>query len=262
MRPILLALLVAMPSFAQRTADPDPLASSIKVWEVSGDTGHFNRSDLDNIDDEEKLVPGYWPHPYVAGELAVMPGGYAPVAAYGETGLTFEASPGIAQFLGGYDNGRKDDDGDQPNPKGHDRYLRGSFYLRPAPGKRPQWLLGGGYRWSQLSTTNYTKGGSRPFFGFRYDLYRDHSGSDPLGGGPWSMRLGLDYFTAGTDWQNGVHGVELSLTMPRPVEKRHAFFESTFDLTRFHETIAERSQVPGYHQFDGYMSLGMLWRFH
>jgi hypothetical protein len=41
---------------------------------------------------------------------------------------------------GSWDNGRKRNDGDQPNPKGHDRGLDGAAYFRFASG----WYFGAG----------------------------------------------------------------------------------------------------------------------
>ena len=270
-----LLLLAAAPGTYAQQASPSSSSSdstaSITVWQTSDDVRdfyNFNPKSLDNVDDSVKIPLGFWPHPYVAAEISDMPAGYALVAEYAEMGFNIESQPGIAQFYFGYDNGRKTDDNDQPNPKGHDRYLHGGMYWRLSPLKRPKWFAGGGYRWSQLSTTNYTKGGSRPFFGARYDLYYDHSGSHPDCGDCWlSVRFGLDYFTAGSDWQNGSHGIEFSVVMPRPIEKRHAFLNVTFDVIRFHQSVTEpenaalTSQQRSQYSIDGTMSAGILYRF-
>jgi hypothetical protein len=195
-----------------------------------------------------------------------MPGGYAPLAAYGELGGDVERSPGLAHAHFGYDNGHKTDDGDQPNPKGHDRYLNFSGYWRIR--HHQKWFAGGGWRWSQLSTTNYTKGGSRPFFGGGYDLYFDRRGTRPEDVGDYlSARFTLNYFTSGTDWQNGSHGIDFGLWMPRPIEKRHLFFAYRLLLYRANETVTEPTNLPLTQQqradrfFDSTVSIGVMYRF-
>jgi hypothetical protein len=232
------------------------------------DSTSYDRKDLDNNDDIQKIALGYWPHPYAAVEASAMPAGYAPLAYYMELGFNLESKPGIAHFYFGYDNGHKTDDGDQPNPHGHDRSLHGEIYGRLSAIKRPRWFVGGGYGWSQLSTTNYAKGGTRPYFGGRYDMFWDHAGSHSDCGGCWfSARLGVDYFTAGSDWENGSHGVSFSMVMPRPIEKRHMFLMFTTDIFRFHETVTEPYNAPlttqqlGQGYFTGDASMGVLYRF-
>jgi hypothetical protein len=226
----------------------------------------FDRRQFDNIDDTPKIAPSWWPHPYIDAALAVMPGGYFPVAAYGEFGGEIERAPFLAHGYLGYDNGHKTNDGDQPNPKGHDRYLGAGAAWRIR--RHAKWFTGAGWQWNQLSTTNYTKTASRPYFGGGYDLFFDHSGSSP--NGEWngfSARLTLDYFTAGTDWQNGSHGVGLGVVMPRPIEKRHLFLVFSFDLFRTYETVTEPTNLPltlrqrADRFFDADCSTGIMYRF-
>lgn len=62
-------------------------------------------------------------------------------------------------------------DGDQPNSKGHDRYLDADVYFRlPGQPSSGTCFAGGGYRWNRLSTTNYIKIGSRPQFDGAHDF--------------------------------------------------------------------------------------------
>lgn len=267
-------VLFAVTSLSAQSTQPEASVMRPSSYSVSTSAtavtnqGEFDRKQLDNIDDTPKISLGYWPHPYATIALSAMPGGYAPFAYYLETGMNVESRLGIANVHFGYDDGHKTDDGDQPNPHGHDRYLGATVFWRLSPLKQPKWYAGGGYGWSQLSTTNYVKGGARPYFGARYDLFWDHAGSHPDCGGCWfSARIGVDYFTAGSDWQNGSHGVTLSMTMPRPVEKRHAFFTWAMDVFRFHETITEpynaplTSQQAAQRYFSGNFSTGLLYRF-
>ncbi|MGB2606530.1 MAG: hypothetical protein WBC78_23200, partial [Candidatus Sulfotelmatobacter sp.] len=126
--------------------------------------GHYDRED--HVSGRPIPVPIFTLGP------SLMGGGYALFAYRIEGGLNMEATHVVFHAIAAYDNGRKVDDDDEPNPKGHDRYLESAIYYRPArPGWKRMFYFGGGYRWSQLSTTNYTKGGARPEFGGGYDMF-------------------------------------------------------------------------------------------
>jgi hypothetical protein len=243
--------------------------------EVVSDSGSrefaYNSRDFDNVDDATKIRWSWLPHPYVNVGGNLMPGGYAPLAWSAQGGLELEARDVMALFNGTYDNGHKVDDNTGPNAKGHDRYLHGEAYWRLSALKHPNWFFGGGYRWSQLSTTNYTKGGSRAEFGGGYDLYFDRLGSHPDCIGCWSSwfsgRIKVDWVMAGTDWENGSRGVDFSLILPRPIEKRHVFVSMDFFPFRFHTTVTEPENVQltaeqrSQHSFSGSYSMGLTYRF-
>jgi len=205
------------------------------------------------------------PHPSLYLGPSLLGGGYGILAYTARGAVNIEATHFIFGASGGYDNGHKVDDGTGPNPKGHDRYLDGGLYLRPAIyGWSRRLYFGGGYTWSQLSTTNYTKGGARYYLGGGYDLFlraciacrRD-----------LSMRINMNWLTAGTDWQNGSHGPSTSITMPSPREKRHWFLSETLSIYRFHQTITEPTNLPlvqfqeGKKSFDGFADFGVIYRF-
>jgi hypothetical protein len=189
-----------------------------------------------------------------------MGGGYAPLAFRGEVGIDLESTHAIFRALGAYDNGHKTNDGDQPNPKGHDRYLEAAVYYRATRG----WFLGAGWRWSQLSTTNYTKGGNRPEFGGGYDFVRH-----PCDGcrRDFSMRIGADWVMAGTDWRNGSHGPAFSMTIPAPNEKRHWFFHERIGVYRFYTTVTAPADVEltrtqrAQRSFTSTGDIGVVYRF-
>ncbi|MFZ1006152.1 MAG: hypothetical protein WAN65_04915 [Candidatus Sulfotelmatobacter sp.] len=197
--------------------------------------------------DREELLTRLTPHPYLSLGPALGGGGYRPFALRAEGGINIESRHWVMIALAAYDNDRKTDDGDQPNPKGHDRYLNGAIYFRPSqlqatiPFLGDHWFFGAGYRWSQLSTTNYVKGGNRPQIGGGYDLalrpcslcHRD-----------FSVRLGVDWVMAGNDWQNGSHGPEATITFPTPSEKRHWFWRQRLGIYRFHESVTEPTNQP------------------
>lgn len=213
----------------------------------------------------EKVLTLAIPHPFFYLGPSLMGGGYAPFAYRVECGIDLESSYAIVRASGAYDNGRKVNDNDQPNSNGHDRYLDGTAYFRL---NRRGWFqglyFGAGYAWSQLSTTNYTKGGGRYEVGGGYDLFlrsckecrRDYS-----------MRINVDWLTAGQDWQNGSHGPNTSITIPSPREKRHWFYTQNVSIFRFHETITEKTNLPlvqlqlSQKYFDCFADFGILYRF-
>jgi hypothetical protein len=193
------------------------------------------------------------PHPYISLGPSLMPGGYAPLAYRAEGGIDLESNHFMLHALGAYDNGHKTDDNDQPNPKGHDRYLEGGAYFRAKSG----WFVGAGWRWSELSTTNYSKAGSRPEFGGGYDLRsRD-----------FSMRMETDWITAGDDWQNGSHGPIITVTFPAPCEKRHFFWRQSVGVYSFHDTVTDRTNLSltrlerSNKSMDSNLDGGLLFRF-
>jgi hypothetical protein len=216
--------------------------------------------------DREDLVSGRpIPVPVLTLGPSLMGGGYAVFAYRAEGGLNMEATHIVFHALAAYDNGHKVDDGDQPNPKGHDRYLEGAIYFRPArPGWTRMFYLGAGYRWSQLSTTNYTKGGSRPEFGGGYDWFLRSCSACRR---DYSMRIEMNWLAAGSDWQNGSHGPETNLIWPSPREKRHWFYHEKIAVYRFHETITEPSNLPltrqqlSHRSFNGFTDFGVTYRF-
>ncbi len=219
----------------------------------------------DHYDREEPVSGNPIPTPFLYLGPSLMGGGYATFAYRIEGGLNMEATHAILRAMAAYDDGRKVDDNDQPNPKGHDRYLNGALYFRPARAGWTRMLyFGAGYRWDQLSTTNYTKGGGRYQIGGGYDWFRrscDACRRD------YSMRINIDWVTAGDDWQNGSHGPDTTLTWPSPREKRHWFYRQEIAIYRFHETVTEpysaaftqmqRSQK----YFDSFADFGIAYRF-
>lgn len=193
-------------------------------------------------DQRESMVSGsFIPRPYVYFGPSLMGGGYAPVTVRSEAGINLEATHIVFRVLGAYDNGHKVNDNDQPNPNGHDRYLDSAVYYRLASkGWSGNLYFGGGYTWSELSTTNYSKGAGRYQLGGGYDWSRR---ACELCRRSFSMRLNMDWITAGQDWQNGSHGPSISLTIPSPRENRHWFYRETVSIYRFHESVTEPSNL-------------------
>jgi hypothetical protein len=164
-----------------------------------------------------------------------------------------------------YDDGHIVNDGDQPNPKGHDRYLESAIYFRPPiEPLSGRWFVGGGFTWSQLSTTNYTKGGSRPLIGGGYDLV---SRLCPSCRREFSMRIAMDWLMAGSDWQNGSDGPQITFTLPGLREQRHWFLRERLGVYRFHDTVTDRTNLSltqeqqSNKHFDSFLDLGIIYRF-
>lgn len=191
-----------------------------------------------------------------------MGGGYRSVALLEGVGLRLDTEHLLFDANATYDNGRKTNDATQPNPKGHDRGLKGSIYYRLSSG----WAFGGGARWSQLSTTNYAKTAWRPTAGVSKDFFTAECVESGCRD-DFTMRIGADYVTKGSDWQNGSQGVDLSIYLPSPSAKRHLFYRETIGLYRFYDTVTDRNnkyltqQQMGNHHSNCFVEFTVMYRF-
>jgi len=193
-----------------------------------------------------------------------MPDGYAIEAIRTEGGLNVESCHLVTTISAGYDTAHAANDGVQPNPKGHDRYLDGSIGLRLNRLFSGASFFGVGWSWKQQSTTNYTKTGNRPQFGGGYDfIQRPCSTCRP----DFSMRFEGNWFTAGNDWQNGEHGIEISISIPSPREIRHLFYQERVGVYTYHPTVTDRSNVlltlsqRAIRSVTSYATFGVFYRF-
>jgi hypothetical protein len=182
--------------------------------------------------------PGRWPHPFAYAGAGLMGGGYAPLAWEGGGGLMIDTRHFLGSAEGSYDNGHKVNDGTGNNPNGHDRGLGAAAYFRFSSG----WFGGVGASWSQLSTTNYTKGGSHPTFGGGRDYFHEKCAVENCVS-DFSIRLGIDYILPGTDHLNALQGPQLRFYFPSPAAKGHIFFRETIGIYEFHETVTEPSNL-------------------
>jgi hypothetical protein len=189
-------------------------------------------------EEPDQQPSGLLPRPFVYAGAGLMGGGYGPFAAEAGAGLRIDSRHFLAFAQGSYDNGHKTNDNNQPNPKGHDRGLAASTYFRLSSG----WFAGVGARWSQLSTTNYTKSGWRPTFGGGKDYFHHKCALEDCVA-DFSMRLGVDYILPGTDHANALQGPQLSFYIPSPSAKGHIFFRETIGVYSFHETVTEPSNL-------------------
>jgi hypothetical protein len=212
----------------------------------------------------DDLMMSLAPHPYVYVALSLMPTGYVIGAIRAEGGLKVESCHWVIQAGAAYDNGRAANDNGPPNPKGHDRYLDGGIYFRPGKWFSGASFFGVGWRWSQHSTTNYTKAGNRPQFGGGYDLMRRPCSTCTR---DFSMRVEGNWFTAGNDWQDGSHGMEISISLPSPRETSHWFFQERVAVFTSHQTVTDRTNMQmtlsqrAHRSLTCDASLGIVYRF-
>ncbi len=256
---VLAILSLKLPSNAQLL--PDGATSSGSPESRSQDQTKTASSHLET----EPFLAHLTPHPYVYIGPSFMGGGYAPVAVRAEVGLNMESAHLVSKVHAGYDNGHQVNDADQPNPKGHDRYLGAALYFLPGRLILPSHaFFGAGWRWSQLSTSNYTKTANRPQIGGGYDFTRC---SAPACTGDFSMRVIVDWVLAGNDWQNGSHGPDIAIIFPSPIEKRHWFWQENVAVYRFHATVTDRGNPSLTHSeradrsLTCYLDFGIVYRF-
>ena len=202
------------------------------------------------------------PRPYAFVGPKQMGAGYAPFAFIGGAGARIDSRHFLLDSNAWYDNGRKTDDNDQPNPKGRDRGLEGSAYYRLSS----EWSLGAGARWNELSTSNYHKSALHPTFGGSKDYFRSRC----VGEGcvrEFSARIGVDYVLAGTDWKNGSQGPLFTLYVPSPAVKAHIFYRETMGVYRVHDTVTDRSdpvltlQQMSNHSWQAFAEFTAMYRF-
>lgn len=189
-------------------------------------------------EEADRPTPGLLPRPFVYAGAGLMGSGYATLAATAGAGLRIDSRRFLFSAEGSYDNGHKTNDNTGPNPKGHDRGLAGAAYYRFLSG----WFLGAGARWSQLSSTNYTKTAWRPTFGGGKDYFHNTCSLEDCVS-DFSMRLVVDYVLPGTDHVNAVQGPLLSFYVPSPSAKGHIFFRETLGLYEFHDTVTDPSNL-------------------
>ncbi len=137
------------------------------------------------------------------------------------------------------------------NYKGHDRFLRGF-----AAFKQGNNYFGVGARWSQLSTTNYTKGGDafaagswHPEVGVGRDWSTKNSRLFMRTQGAYMFQPSKEvvHYPDGSNCDgcgSGSHGADITLWFPSPARPGHIFAKMNVVLYRFHDTITAPSNIP------------------
>ena len=185
------------------------------------------------------------PRPFIEGSFNLMPGGYYPIAFGFGGGVMWDTNHFIFDSLAAYDNGRKTNDATVNNIKGHDRYLRGLASYK-FTGKLSNTYIGAGARWSQLSTTNYTKNGDftnanawHPELGVGHDfnylmrgqiLYMFESQHEVV-----TLPTG-EICTSICD--NKERGVDISVWFPSPSSEHHFMFRMNAVIFRYQDAPA------------------------
>jgi len=207
----------------------------------------------------QNVLPSYVPQPYVAIGGSLMPNGYSPFAFRGQAGVYEDYKHLVSDIFIAIDNGKKTNDGTLNNIKGHDDYANAFLAYRPGTNT----YYGFGPRWSQLVTSNYTKG-TNLFQSVRSGDFRVQA----VAGHDWlrsnfSMRGQVNYVfppfhesvaypasstsppSVCSGCGNGVQGPELTVMFPSPsLAKKHWFFRETLGIYEFHTTITEPSNLP------------------
>jgi hypothetical protein len=202
------------------------------------------------------------PQPFVYGGLDL-----GDSAAYvGGAGLMEDTKYFIFQGDASYDNDGKSNDNANITHNGHNRRFKSSAYWRFGGGM----FIGGGARWSQLSTLAYQKEQWHPTVGIGQDYIVPF----------FSTRLQVDYTlpwgaehvsangctVPNGQCTNNVSGPEFSIYLPSPAVRGHVFFRATIAIWRAHETVTSTDPVLTRQQvgntfFVPETQLTMLYRF-
>jgi hypothetical protein len=224
--------------------------------------------------------------PYVSPSVSLMPSGYASFAWRVQGGLYTTTKYFTSDVYAAYDNGTKANDNTPHNDRGHDRYLAGF-----AAYQHNTWFYAAGARWSQLSTTNYSKGVGL-FQDIRQGDWRLQGGIGHDSLGEFSCREQVLYvlppfhesvfYPGGTicaGCGNGVQGPELTLIFPSPADKsergkglpgwksHHLFARFAVGVYEFHDTVTDptntslTSEQRGNRHAMATSDLGVMWRF-
>jgi len=178
------------------------------------------------------------PRPYFYGGLDLEGNGSDVLDYIIGAGIEENTRHVLFDGYGEYTNTRKTSDNTINNHSGRTRVL----YAAPRYRLRSGWFVGGGLRWSELSTTNYVKQGVRPFLG---------------GGKDWhSARVSVDYLWTMSEHvnsqgcpvpkgqcTNGVTGIDFLWFMPSPMSKSHVLFRMDFTPFWFHTTVTTTDPV-------------------
>lgn len=187
-------------------------------------------------------------------------GGFQLVSGSMTGGTGMETKHLVWHVYGTFDEARKTNDGDQPNPHGNIRSLGANLFGRTSGG----WLFGTEGSYAQLRTTNYDKTGWGLAVGGGKDFMELHC---PNCNGTTSLRLTMLYaIPAQCTYTQSLHctipkvdveqGISARVMIPSPVETtRHVFF----DVNTFAGWIRTTSTGPLTH--DASTSIGVLFRF-
>ena len=207
----------------------------------------------------QDILPAWAPQPYIEGGLSLMPGGYSSVAFRVQGGLYENWKHIVADVYVARDNGKKTNDGTLNNITGHDNYASAFIAYRP----KTNTYYGFGPRWSELVTTNYTKGTNifqavrdgdfrvqavaghdwyRPTFNMRGQVNYIFPPFHESVAYPSATVSGKTFVCQGCG--NGLQGPEFHLYMPSPEYSKHFYAEFVYGIYEFHTTVTEPCPGP------------------
>ena len=161
-------------------------------------------------------------HPYVAGGFILNGAGQVPLGLSADGGVQIDAKHLFTYSEAGYETGGKSNDNDNTSSKGHTRLLSNQTLARFG-----NWYAGVGADYDKLYTPDYAKSSIHP----KATVGREfHSG--------YISKLLVSYVNKGTDWQNGVTGVEAQAWW----NGKHVFFRMTVGAYRYHDTVIPVSE--------------------
>lgn len=212
---------------------------------------------------QEVAIPSYLPQPYVGFGASLMPAGYANLAFRGQGGVYEDYKHIVSDVFLAIDNGKKSNDGTLYNIKGHDDYANAFIAWRP----KTDTYYGFGPRWSELISSNYTKGTnlfqSVSSGDFRVQAVIGHDWGGTYRNKAWAIRTQVNYVfppfhenitypatstspeVVCSGCGNGVQGPEISLFFPSPSVSKHWTFAETFGIYEFHDTYTIPGGYPG-----------------
>ena len=163
-------------------------------------------------------------HPYVAAGAVLNGSGQDNIGGSGVTGIIVDAPHLFSYSEAGYETGGKTNDNANVSHKGHDRFLANETLFR-----KGDWYAGAGIDWLKLYTPAYTKSHVHP----RVTVGREFHGG-------YVNKVLISYVHPGTDWQNGVQGVEAQAWWTF----NHVFFRMTAGGYIDHDTLTDRNNKP------------------
>lgn len=188
--------------------------------------------------DLEQKPPITRPRPYFYSGLDLEGNGSTVVNYVIGAGVQENTPHVLFDGYAAYMNTRKTDDNTINNHNGRTRFL----YAAPRYRLKSNWFVGIGARWTELSTTNYTKQGFRVFAG---------------GGRDWtSTRISADYLRTVSEHvnrqgcpvphgqcTNGVQGIDIQWFAPSPSSRSHLLFRMDLTPFWFHTTVTTTDPV-------------------
>lgn len=193
---------------------------------------------VEHYDDSKVERPITRPRPYFFGGPQLDGNGAALLNYTFGAGVQEEAKHYSFDTFAEYTNTRKINDNTVNNRSGRTRELYGAVRYRLPDG----WLVGGGARWSELSTTNYVKQNWSPFFG---------------GGRDWTdVGMRVDYLWNASEHvsakgcpvpngqcTSGERGIDFQYFVPSLSAGSHVVFRLDLLPIVFHTTVTSTDPV-------------------